>query len=241
MSAPADQPQPPAAPVHLALAAQLISAPERLPGAARQALRWLTDEELYRLALYWWRRQVTLDETAQDILAGVLPELSLSALLIHYDLITNIRANLAAEERFRERARARGVPRDGGRDWVPDDVLAEVKRRTDLGALVERYTGVLLSPPKGRHQRRWACCPFHEERHASFCVWTADDGEQHWQCFGACHEGGDVIAFVRRWATWLSFRDAVAGLASAAGVNWPPAEPGQGRYLAMAREAGSDG
>lgn len=39
-----------------------------------------------------------------------------------------------------------------------------------------------------------ACCPFHDERTASFFVLS----KNRWRCFGACAEGGDAINFVRK-------------------------------------------
>ena len=39
------------------------------------------------------------------------------------------------------------------------------------------------------------CCPLHRERTPSFYVYTDTDT---WRCFGACAEGGDVIALTQR-------------------------------------------
>ena len=36
-------------------------------------------------------------------------------------------------------------------------------------------------------------CPFHSEKTPSFQLWN-----DHWYCFGACKEGGDVVRFVEK-------------------------------------------
>lgn len=67
----------------------------------------------------------------------------------------------------------------------------EVCARVDLPALIKSY-GVDLTPD-GNEWR--ACCPFHQEKTASFTVRTTKDGKQRYHCFG-CHEDGDAVAFV---------------------------------------------
>ncbi len=206
----------------------------------RPLLGRLTDEELHRERLYWWRRHVTLGDDLAALAEEHEATAALATVLALDTLIGGIREALDAEERTRERARARGVPREGARGWVPDEVIAEVKRRVRLAELVERYTATRLRSPRGSYQRQWGPCPFHEERTPSFCVWTDREGGEHWQCFGACATGGDAIAFAQR-ALGVSFREAVEGLASAAGVDWPPASPtppAQDRYLALVRDDG---
>ncbi len=184
--------------------------------------RWLTDEELHRLRLYWWRRHVTLDENLAALAEDHGPEAAARAVLTLHELIGRLRAVLDDEERFRERARARGVPRQGGRGWVPEEVIAEVKRRVRLDQLIEAHTDCRLGP--GRNGRRTGRCPFHEDRTPSLVVYLGDPDDQHYHCFG-CHQGGDCIALLRAVAPWLSFAEAVEGLASVAGVDWPPAPP----------------
>ena len=64
-----------------------------------------------------------------------------------------------------------------------------------------------------RGRNWWACCPFHNEKTASFCIWPEDG---RWKCFG-CGESGDVFSFVMRDQN-LSFADALKALAEKAGV-----------------------
>ena len=65
-----------------------------------------------------------------------------------------------------------------------DKVLDEV----DLTEVAEDY-GITL---KLKGHRAWACCPFHNEDTASFCIDTA---KNLWYCHG-CNKGGNVINFV---------------------------------------------
>ncbi len=51
----------------------------------------------------------------------------------------------------------------------------------------------------------WGCCPFHEERTASFRV---SPERQTWRCFGACSTGGDVIDYIIK-RDGVSFREAL--------------------------------
>lgn len=47
-------------------------------------------------------------------------------------------------------------------------------------------------------------CPFHQEKTPSFYIFS----DNHWHCFGACGEGGDVIKFVMKTKK-LTFPEAV--------------------------------
>lgn len=47
-------------------------------------------------------------------------------------------------------------------------------------------------------------CPFHQEKTPSFYIYA----DNHWYCFGACSEGGDVIKFVMELKN-LTFPEAV--------------------------------
>ena len=62
----------------------------------------------------------------------------------------------------------------------------------------------------------WACCPFHDEKTASFKV---DDIKGFYYCFG-CHEKGDAITFLRKTEN-LDFLSAIKQLAFLAGIELP--------------------
>ncbi len=59
-----------------------------------------------------------------------------------------------------------------------------------------------------------ANCPFHQERTPSFYVWP---DRQLWKCFGACSEGGDVIAFLMKMEN-MDFPEALRSLAAEGGI-----------------------
>lgn len=59
-----------------------------------------------------------------------------------------------------------------------------------------------------------ACCPFHQEDTPSFMV---DQARGLWYCFGACHEGGNVIKFVEKINN-LNFPEACHWLADKYGI-----------------------
>lgn len=95
--------------------------------------------------------------------------------------------------------------------------LDEIRARTTLSQLVGR--DVRLKKAGNEWQ---ACCPFHNEKTASFYV---NDDKAFYHCFG-CSAHGDAI----KWLTetkGLEFLDAVRELAEAAGMTMPAADPVQ--------------
>jgi len=93
--------------------------------------------------------------------------------------------------------------------------LDELRARTSLSALIARTTKLTRA---GREFK--ACCPFHNEKTASFYV---NDEKGFYHCFG-CQAHGDAI----RWLTdarGLAFMDAVKELADAAGMEVPAPDP----------------
>jgi len=96
-----------------------------------------------------------------------------------------------------------------------EGLLEEVRRRTDLVALVGRRVKLVR---KGRMM--WGCCPFHQEKSPSFKV---ENERRLYKCFG-CGKGGDCF----RWLVeteGLNFREAVEKLAGEAGVELPKWSP----------------
>lgn len=90
--------------------------------------------------------------------------------------------------------------------------LDELKQRADIVSVVSGY--VPLTRKGGRY---WACCPFHAERTPSFAV---DENRGTWYCFGACHEGGNVIDFEMK-INDIGFKDAVLKLSQRVGIKLP--------------------
>src|SRR6185312_9807977 len=96
-----------------------------------------------------------------------------------------------------------------------EGLLEEIRRRTDLVALVGRRVKLAR---KGRVM--WGCCPFHGEKSPSFKV---ENERRAYKCFG-CGAGGDAF----RWLTeteGCSFPEAVERLAGEAGVELPKWTP----------------
>ena len=89
--------------------------------------------------------------------------------------------------------------------------LDELRSRTSLEEVVSEYV-----PLKQKGRRYWGCCPFHNEKTASFSV---DSEAQLYYCFG-CHKGGTVINFVMEMER-MEFMDAVRLLADRAHMEVP--------------------
>lgn len=94
---------------------------------------------------------------------------------------------------------------------IPDHVLAELKERVDIVAVIEKHVGLKRA---GKHFK--GLCPFHQEKTPSFYV---DPHRRSYKCFG-CGEWGDAIDFVRK-VEGKSFPEAVRTLAVGAGVRLP--------------------
>jgi DNA primase len=112
---------------------------------------------------------------------------------------------------------------------IPEDVLAEILRRTDIVDLIGGYL-----PLKGTGRTHKALCPFHTEKTPSFVV---NPERQIFHCFG-CGEGGDAITFLMKHER-LTFPEAARHLAERAGVPLPSGRAGggsgdgQGRHLLL--------
>lgn len=86
---------------------------------------------------------------------------------------------------------------------IAQKYIDEVLDKVDLTEVAEDY-GITL---KLKGHRAWACCPFHNEDTASFCI---DTSKNLWYCHG-CNKGGNVITFVME-KEGLSFPLAVKKL-----------------------------
>ncbi len=89
--------------------------------------------------------------------------------------------------------------------------VESVKAKLDILSLISEYVDL-----KKRGGKYWGCCPFHQEKTASFTV-TPDKGLFY--CFG-CNAGGDAIHFVQKIEN-ISFPEAMEVLADKLGVELP--------------------
>ena len=92
-----------------------------------------------------------------------------------------------------------------------EGLLEEIRRRTDLVALVGRRVKLTR---KGRVL--WGCCPFHPEKSPSFKV---ENERRLYKCFG-CGQGGDAFKWLME-TEGMSFPEAVEKLAGETGVELP--------------------
>jgi DNA primase len=101
-------------------------------------------------------------------------------------------------------------------DRADEDRKEDVRRATDLVALVQRYVPEL----RRRGASFSACCPFHRERTPSFHVRPQT---QRWKCFG-CGRSGDAFTFVME-REGVDFPEALRMLAREAGVELVRPDP----------------
>ncbi|MDE6010358.1 MAG: DNA primase, partial [Muribaculaceae bacterium] len=91
---------------------------------------------------------------------------------------------------------------------ISDDTIDKV-REVDVADIVSPYVEL------GRKgSRLTGCCPFHNERTASFSV---SETNNLWHCFG-CHKGGDGISFIMEKEN-LAFEEAVEHIAKLKGIH----------------------
>lgn len=95
-----------------------------------------------------------------------------------------------------------------------NEFIEQVRQANDIVSVISDY---LVLQRRGRNF--WACCPFHNEKTASFSV-AADKG--FYYCFG-CHAHGDVFKFVMMKEN-ISFSEAVERLAERAHIPLPEVE-----------------
>lgn len=79
-------------------------------------------------------------------------------------------------------------------------IVNEIKQRLNTRGVLSAYG--IETNSKG-----FACCPFHNEKTASFKVY---DGDRGYYCFG-CGESGDVITFVQKFFN-ITFNEALQKL-----------------------------
>lgn len=106
----------------------------------------------------------------------------------------------------RTAAAAKGV--GPGLGLIPPEQIDLVRERADIVELI----GERLQLTK-KGTQFWACCPFHQEKTASFSV---HPGRQIFKCFG-CQVGGNIFGFLEKYER-VSFPEAVRLVADRVGI-----------------------
>jgi DNA primase len=100
---------------------------------------------------------------------------------------------------------------------IPQDFIDDLIARADIVEVV----GHRIQLKKAGREFK-ACCPFHDEKTASF---TVSPGKGFYHCFG-CGEHGTAIGFLMNF-DHLSFVEAIESLAGSMGVDVPRSESDQ--------------
>ncbi|MEM9048161.1 MAG: DNA primase [Pseudomonadota bacterium] len=103
---------------------------------------------------------------------------------------------------------------------LPDGFLDELRGRISLARIAERSLTWDRGKTRSNRGEYWACCPFHQEKSASFKI---DDTSGRYYCFG-CQAKGDAINFVMETGN-MGFMEAVESLAAEAGLAMPARDP----------------
>jgi DNA primase len=95
-----------------------------------------------------------------------------------------------------------------GRGLIPEDVINQIRDRTDITVIVGQHVSLTSAG-----QNLKGLCPFHQEKSPSF---TVSPSRQIFHCFG-CGAGGNVFTFLTR-ITGGSFPEIVRDLGRKVGI-----------------------
>ncbi len=94
---------------------------------------------------------------------------------------------------------------------VPRAFIDDLLNRVDIVEVVDSRV-----PLKKKGSEYWACCPFHNEKSASFSV---SQNKQFYHCFG-CQQSGNAIGFLMDY-DHMEFVEAIESLAQSLGLEVP--------------------
>lgn len=107
---------------------------------------------------------------------------------------------------------------------IPQDIIDNIQAQTDIVELIGSYI-----PMRRAGTNFKACCPFHNEKTASFVV---SPEKQIYHCFG-CGKGGNVYRFIMEQER-VNFPEAVEMLGNRVGVTVPrTSSPGDSLKVKM--------
>ena len=94
---------------------------------------------------------------------------------------------------------------------IPQSFIDQLLTRVDIVDVIDNLVAL-----KKTGSNYMACCPFHQEKHASFSV---SPGKQFYHCFG-CGASGNAITFLMNYEG-LNFIESIKQLAHMAGLEVP--------------------
>ena len=100
---------------------------------------------------------------------------------------------------------------------IKNNITEEIKSKILLSEVIQNYVNWDSKKSNISKGIYWACCPFHNEKTASF---TVDNSKNTYHCFG-CNAHGDAFKFLMDHQN-IQFREALTILAGMSGVKLNP-------------------
>jgi len=123
---------------------------------------------------------------------------------------------------------------------IQNNITEEIKSKILLSEVIQNYVNWDSKKSNISKGIYWACCPFHNEKTASF---TVDNSKNTYHCFG-CNAHGDAFKFLMDHQN-IQFREALKILAGMSGVklnqgnNYNPIEDQKRQILQTINEEAS--
>ncbi len=108
----------------------------------------------------------------------------------------------------------------------PPEWLEELKSKADIVSILSKFINL-----QRKGNKYWACCPFHNEKTASFVV---NPDEQYYHCYG-CKKSGNIITFLMEHEM-MSFPDAIAYLAKELNMEIPENDDPKAKELKLKKD-----
>jgi len=124
---------------------------------------------------------------------------------------------------------------------IQNNITEEIKSKILLSEVIQNYVNWDSKKSNISKGIYWACCPFHNEKTASF---TVDNSKNTYHCFG-CNAHGDAFRFLMDHQN-IQFREALTILAGMSGIklnqgnNYNPIEDQKRQILQTINEEASN-